>query len=230
VLSLFFNYLITYLLGVPAATRVGLRMQLANNTGITPVRFTDDYCQSIFDPIHSEYDNYVPMNFSKEKVHDLELEITEVMVPDAAPDEELEEGSESEYSTANSEESNDVEDPYVYYDQPKNRANIHVAAANNSSSNSNNNSSSVSIRKSPRFASKENPVNLVPLFKLHDRVLVECTIGKSTTKPYAGEVEEIRDGEYKILFDDRNLIHCAQYCNPREHYMYLESVGRKRTC
>jgi hypothetical protein len=43
-------------------------MKLAENEGIVPNRFPPDYNESIFDPNHRDYNNYVPMSFSAPKV------------------------------------------------------------------------------------------------------------------------------------------------------------------
>jgi hypothetical protein len=54
----------SHFLGIPAATRVGMRMQLEGNAGIKPVRFGDDYNSSIFDATHADFNNFTKMDFS----------------------------------------------------------------------------------------------------------------------------------------------------------------------
>jgi hypothetical protein len=41
-----------------------MRMLMSNNRGIRPVRFPENYNDSIFDPTHPDYNIFIPMTFS----------------------------------------------------------------------------------------------------------------------------------------------------------------------
>ncbi len=58
-------------LAVDAATRTGLRMNIATHEGIKPVRFPNDYHESLSSS-HSDYNFHVPLNIFDETVQTLE--------------------------------------------------------------------------------------------------------------------------------------------------------------
>jgi hypothetical protein len=84
--------------GKGSAKRVGLRMKLANNTEIKPVRFPNDYNDSIFNENHHDYNNIVAMSFSSPKESEAMEPLVNVENGLILPNDESEEenGDESE--------------------------------------------------------------------------------------------------------------------------------------
>ncbi len=97
-------------LAVDAATRTGLRMNIATNEGIKPVRFPEDYYESL-SPSHAEYNFHVPLSIFDDHVQTLEeqqqtedprqeVEVEdEVAIIEESDDSAIEELDQMDYAT-----------------------------------------------------------------------------------------------------------------------------------
>src|SRR5690349_19552 len=90
-----------------------MRMKMRDNNDIRPVRFSEDYCDSLFNPAHHEYGNYVPMTFGRTRAAAVESD-SESSESEVGSDEEIvlvrEDDSEIEEQSSSSSEQEDSSD------------------------------------------------------------------------------------------------------------------------